>query len=53
MKALAVLKKQGDNMKKWKDLSAGKKGFWVAVGVIVIVAVVGQLTGWWSSEPVV
>ena len=41
----------GDNMEKWKELSAGKKRFWVAVGIIVIVAVVGWVTGWWSSPP--
>jgi ABC-type Fe3+ transport system permease subunit len=36
-------------MEKWKELSAGKKRFWVAVGIIVIVAAVGWVTGWWSS----
>jgi len=40
-------------MEKWKALSAGKKRFWVAVGIIVIVAVVGSVSGWWSSPPVV
>tara|TARA_Y100001951_G_scaffold9423_1_gene5895 strand:+ start:324 stop:476 length:153 start_codon:yes stop_codon:yes gene_type:complete len=39
----------GDIMEKWKDLTAGKKRFWVAVGIIVIVALVGWVTGWWSS----
>jgi hypothetical protein len=43
----------GDIMEKWKALSAGKKRFWVAVGIIVIVAAVGWVTGWWSSPPVV
>jgi hypothetical protein len=39
-------------MEKWKELSAGKKRFWVAVGIMVVVAVVGWVTGWWSSpEP--
>ena len=42
----------GINMDKWKELSAGKKRFWVAVGIIVIVAVVGWVTGWWSSPDV-
>ena len=42
----------GDNMEKWKELSAGKKRFWVAVGIIVVVAVVGWVTGWWSSPDV-
>ena len=40
-------------MEKWKELSAGKIGFWVAVGIIVIVAVVGSVSGWWSSPPAV
>ena len=40
-------------MEKWKELSAGKKRFWVAVGIIVIIAAVGWVTGWWSSPPVV
>jgi hypothetical protein len=40
-------------MEKWKELSAGKKRFWVAVGIIVVVAVVGWVTGWWGSPEVV
>ena len=28
-----------------------KKVFAVAVGVIVVFALVGYLTGWWSSPP--
>jgi len=40
---------KGDNMEKWKELSAGKKKFWIAVGIIVVIAVVGWATGWWSS----
>jgi len=40
-------------MEKWKELSAGKKRFWVAVGIIVAVALVGWATGWWSSPPAV
>ena len=39
----------GDNMEKWKALSAGKKKLWVAAGIIVVVAVVGSVTGWWGS----
>ena len=41
-------------MEKWKELSVGRKRFWMAVGVIVAIALVGWATGWWSSpEPVV
>ena len=40
-------------MEKWKELSAGKKKFWVAVGVIVAIALVGWGTGWWGSPEVV
>jgi len=36
-------------MEKWKELSAGKKRFYAAVAIIVVVAVVGWVTGWWSS----
>ena len=32
-------------MDKWKELSAGRKRFWVAVGIIVVVAIVGWATG--------
>ena len=39
-------------MEKWKELSGGKKRFYVALGIIIVVAVVGWVTGWWSSpEP--
>ena len=44
---------KGVNMDKWKELSAGKKRFWVAVGILVIVAIVGSVSGWWSSPPAV
>ena len=47
----SVLK--GDNMDKWKDLSAGRKKFFIALGVIVVLALVGWATGWWSSPPAV
>ena len=47
----SVLK--GDNMDKWKDLSAGRKKFFIAVGAIIVVALVGWATGWWSSPPAV
>ncbi len=30
-------------MSKWKELSAGKKRFWAAVGIIVLVAIVHQV----------
>ena len=39
-------------MDAWKDLSNRKK-FWYAVGVLVVVAVVGWWTGWWASPEVV
>ena len=39
-------------MEKWKELSAGKKRFYAAVAIIVVVAVVGWATGWWSSPEV-
>jgi len=42
----------GDNMEKWKDLGKRKK-FWVFVGVLAVIAVVGWVTGWWSSPPAV
>ena len=40
-------------MDKWKDLTVGRQRFFIAVGVIVAIAVVGWATGWWSSPPVV
>jgi len=40
-------------MEKWKELSVGRKRFWMAVGVIVAIALVGWVTGWWSSPEVV
>ena len=51
--ARILLSKLGDDMDKWKELSVGRKRFWVAVGVIVAIAVVGWVTGWWSSPEVV
>jgi len=39
-------------MEKWKELSAGRKKFWAAVGILVIVAIVGSVSGWWSSPDV-
>ena len=42
----------GGSMEKWKELSPGKKRFYVALGIIVVVAVVGWATGWWSSPEV-
>ena len=42
----------GDSMEKWKDLEKRKK-FWLAVGVLAVIAVVGWVTGWWSSPEVV
>ena len=42
----------GDNMDAWKDLSKRKK-FWCAVGVLVVIALVGWWTGWWASPEVV
>jgi|TARA_Y100001951_G_scaffold84159_1_gene73423 hypothetical protein len=39
-------------MEKWNALSSGKKRFWVAVGILIVLAIVGQLTGWWSSPDV-
>jgi len=44
---------KGDDMEKWKELSVGRKRFWIAVGVIVAIALVGWATGWWSSPEVV
>jgi len=40
-------------MEKWKELSVGRKRFWIVVGVIVAIALVGWVTGWWSSPEVV
>ena len=42
----------GDSMDIWKDLPKRKK-FWYAVGVLVVVALVGWWTGWWASPEVV
>ena len=39
-------------MSKWKELSAGKKRFYAAVAILVVIAVVGWVTGWWSSPDV-
>jgi len=39
-------------MEKWKALGKRKK-FMVVVGVMVVIAVVGWATGWWSSPPAV
>jgi len=39
-------------MEKWKELSKRKK-FLVAVGVLVVIAVVGWVSGWWASPEVV
>ena len=41
----------GDNMEKWKELGKRKK-FLIIAGVIVVIAVVGWVTGWWSSPEV-
>tara|TARA_R110002012_G_scaffold58701_1_gene152673 strand:+ start:517 stop:663 length:147 start_codon:yes stop_codon:yes gene_type:complete len=43
---------KGDNMEKWKELSKKKK-FMVYAGVLVVIAVVGWVSGWWSSPPAV
>ena len=40
-------------MDKWKELTVGRKRFWVAVGVVVVLVVVGWATGWWGSTEVV
>ena len=40
-------------MDKWKDLSAGRKKFFIAVGVIAVLAVIGWVSGWWGSPEVV
>jgi len=37
-------------MEKWKALSKRKK-FLALVGVLVVIAVIGWVTGWWSSPP--
>jgi len=37
-------------MEKWKALSKRKK-FLVCVGVLAVIAVIGWVTGWWSSPP--
>ena len=41
----------GDNMDKWKKLAKRKK-FWVVLGVLAVLAVIGWVTGWWSSPAV-
>jgi flagellar biosynthesis/type III secretory pathway M-ring protein FliF/YscJ len=38
----------GVNMDKWKELGKRKK-FWIAVGVIAVIAVIGWVSGWWAS----
>ena len=38
-------------MEKWKELGKRKK-FLIIAGVIVVIAVVGWVTGWWSSPEV-
>jgi hypothetical protein len=38
-------------MDKWKDLAKRKK-LLIAVGVIVVLAIIGWATGWWSSPDV-
>jgi flagellar biosynthesis/type III secretory pathway M-ring protein FliF/YscJ len=38
----------GINMDKWKELGKRKK-FWIAVGVIAVIAVIGWVSGWWAS----
>ena len=50
--SLTTYNNSGDDMDKWKDLSKRKK-FWVAVGVLAVIALVGWLTGWWGSPDVV
>ena len=37
-------------MEKWKELGKRKK-FWICVGVLAVIAVVGWVSGWWSSPP--
>ena len=39
-------------MNKWKDLGKRKK-FLIAVGVIVVVAIIGWVSGWYGSPEVV
>ena len=43
---------EGDNMDKWKELSDGRKRFWICVAVVCVIAAVGWVTGWWSSPEV-
>jgi len=40
-------------MEKWKELSKKRKRFIGAVAVLVVIAVVGWVSGWWSSPPAV
>ena len=49
---LTTYNNTGDNMDKWKDLPKRKK-FLYAVGVLVVIALVGWWTGWWASPEVV
>ena len=37
-------------MEKWKELSKRKK-FWICVGGLAVIAVIGWVSGWWSSPP--
>ena len=39
-------------MDKWKDLGKRKK-FWIAVGVIAVLAIIGWVSGWWGSPEAV
>ena len=39
-------------MEKWKALGKRKK-FMVYAGVLAVIAVVGWVSGWWSSPPAV
>ena len=50
--SLTTYNNTGDDMDKWKDLSKRKK-FWVAVGVLAVIALVGWVSGWWASPEVV
>jgi flagellar biosynthesis/type III secretory pathway M-ring protein FliF/YscJ len=42
----------GDNMDKWKELGKRKK-FWVVVGAIAVIAIIGSIAGWWGSPEAV
>ena len=39
-------------MDKLKELGKRKK-FWVAFAVLVAIALIGAVSGWWSSPPAV